>query len=278
MNRPATAAAGQAGFTLVEVIVTLVVLGIVSAILAVFLKLPAQTYLDSVGRAELSDVADAAVRRVVRELRLAVPNSIRVNPAKTVVEFVPTKAGARYLAASDVQDPIHPILDFDDASKLSFTTVGTMPMGRQAITAGDFIVVYNVGEVPSDVYAGDNRATVAGVAGQVVTMTANPFAVQNPEMAHPAHRFLVASSPVTYRCAPPNLYRHFAYPISAALVDNPAGSVALLASNVESCSFERTTLANSTSASLTMTLVLKRAGSQDSNVTLVQQIHVNNDP
>ncbi|MES2899202.1 MAG: type II secretion system protein [Pseudomonadota bacterium] len=278
MTRAPISLIRQVGFTLIEVIVTLVVLGIVSSIIAMFMRVPAQNYLDAVERAELSDVADTAVRRVVRELRLAVPNSVRVNATKTVVEFVPTKAGGRYLSASDAQDPVNPILDFDNAAKLSFTAVGTMPIGRQAITAGDSIVVYNIGEAPGDVYSGGNRASVGSVVGQIVNISTNPFALQNPELAHPAHRFLVATTPVTYRCAPPSLFRHSGYGFNATMVDNPGGTTAVLASNVAGCTFERTTLANSTTASLTVTLVLTRAGSTDADTALVQQIHINNDP
>lgn len=267
----------QAGFTLVEIIVTLVLMGIIGGMVAMFLRWPVQQYMEASSRAELSDIADTTVRRITRDVRLALPNSLRVNAAGTVVEFVPTKIGGRYLAAADAQPDTFPILDFDNPARLTFTAVGDMPTGRQAIASGDYLVVYNVGDAPGDFYTGGNRATVNGVTGNVVSLASNPYAVQNPEMQHPLNRFLIAGSPVTYRCAPPSLYRHTAYGINSALSDSPGGTEAVLANNVSSCTFAYDKLANTSSATLGVTLTL-RHGKTDEAVSLIQQIHVNNSP
>ena len=67
------------GFTLLEAVLVIVITGIIAAIVAVFIKLPVDSYLDSARRAELTDVADTAVRRMARDIHLALPNSVR-NP------------------------------------------------------------------------------------------------------------------------------------------------------------------------------------------------------
>jgi len=89
----------QRGFTLVELVMVIVILGIVGGMVAVFMRAPIEAYFDSGRRAALTDVADTAVRRMSRDLRKALPNSIRtstVNGSDTCLEFIPTRTGARY--------------------------------------------------------------------------------------------------------------------------------------------------------------------------------------
>src|ERR1039457_5271215 len=66
------------GFTLVEMIMVIVITGIIGGMVAVFLKAPIQQYMDVARRADMTDIADTALRRIGRDLRLALPNSVRV--------------------------------------------------------------------------------------------------------------------------------------------------------------------------------------------------------
>src|SRR5699024_3808677 len=87
----------QRGLTLIEAIIVMVITGIIAAVVAVFIRAPVQGYVDSVQRAELSDVADTALRRMTRDLRRALPNSVRISTDGQAVEFLLTKSGGRYL-------------------------------------------------------------------------------------------------------------------------------------------------------------------------------------
>ena len=269
----------QRGFTLVEAVIVIVITGILGAIVATFLRLPVQNYQDSVGRAELTDVADSAVRRITREIRLALPNSLRVSGDS--LEFIPTKTGGRYLAADDGAGDI---LDFANPADTSFSVVGGMPTGRQRILAGDQIVVYNLGPgfAPADAYAaaGTNRAQVAGVnqAGGVITLASNPFAAQSPVLAHPEHRFLVATQPVTFRCAGGFLYRYTNYGFTGNQVEVPGGERVVLATNVKTCSFAYAQVGTQRAALVRVSLTLERASGSDGPIQLTQQIHVDNTP
>lgn len=269
----------QRGFTLVEAVIVIVITGILGAIVATFLRLPVQNYQDSAGRAELTDVADSAVRRITRDLRLALPNSLRLRGGS--LEFIPTKTGGRYLAADDGPGDI---LDFSNTTDTSFTVVGAMPAGRQQILAGDHIVVYNLGPgfAPADAYAGGagNRAQVAAVnqTSGVVTLATNPFAAQSPVLAHPEDRFLVVTQPVTFRCAGGFLYRHTNYGFSIEQAEEPGGERVVLASNVKSCSFAYTQLGTQRAALVRVGLELERATGSDGPIQLTGQVHVDNTP
>lgn len=281
----------QRGFTLVEVIIVIVITGIIGGMVAMFLRWPVQNYVDSAGRAELTDIADTAVRRIERELRLAVPNSVRISPSGRAIEFVPTKAGGRYLSGEDEAVGNH--LDFSDSSKLTFKVVGAMPTAKQAIAAGDFIVINNLGDgnAPADVYAAapqQNRAQVAGVnqASRTVTLASNPFALQVPSMSHPLHRFLVTSQPVTYGCVGGTLYRYASYGFNAAQVEAPvsdnrrtilATSIATTGGNAD-CQFSYAAAGTTRTGLVGISIKLQRSGGSDGPIALVKQIHVDNTP
>jgi MSHA biogenesis protein MshO len=264
------------GFTLVEMIVVIVLTGIVAGMIAVFLRAPVQVYVDSVARAELSDTADIALRRVAREVRRALPNSVRVNGAGTSVEFISTKSGGRYLAEEDNEGAGY--LDFADSTDLNFTVVGPMP--SPAIVPGsDSIVVYNLGPGidRADAYQGDNIALVSAVAGNVVTLASNPFASSGATAAvlnSPARRFQVVTGAVSFVCdlAKRQLLRQWNYTPPSA-----SASVAILASNVTACRFSyEGNIANTRSGLLGINLTLARPDVPAESVQLFHQIHVDN--
>lgn len=286
--RPTTERIRAAGFTLVEVIITIVVLGIVGTMMAVFIQAPVRGYADTVARAEMVDLADTVLRRLTRDLRIALPNSVRVSPDGRTIEMLLTRTGGRYLNSEDPAAGTDPYLDFLRPGNTSFKIVGDMPTGRQAIVAGDRIVVMNLGPgmAPADAYTGGNIATVASVdaASNLVTMASNPFPAQDPPMPSPSSRFQVVSGAVRYVCVPNangtgTLTRHSGYSIGTDVTATPAGGVSALAANwVTRCSFSSTSLANVRAALVVMTISLRKPDSSDPEVNLIHQVHVDNSP
>lgn len=292
----------QRGFTLVEMVVAMVVIGIVAGMLAVFVGVPVRSYMDTAARVELADIADTATRRIARDVRLALPNSVRVSSDGAYLELLLTKTGGRYLSVDD-NTPGN-ILAFDTdavpASPLIFAVVGAMPAGVQAIVPGDFIVVNNLGgSAPVNAYdcsAKCNRATVASVSGNNITLAANPFLALNAgdatmrAMPSLGSRFQVVTTAVTYYCAPNangggTLRRFSGYAIqpeqpvaagAAPLANAPVNAV--LAGQVAACAFSFSSLANVQRGLVGINLRLGAPNSSSGQISLVQQAQVNNTP
>ena len=185
------------------------VLAVVAGMIAVFLRAPIDAYVDTARRAELTDIADTALRRFDRDIRSALPNSIRVSSSGGVIyiEFLQTSGAGRYravAASTGISDP----LDFT-VSDSSFDILGTVP----SVPSGAQLVVMNLGTgTGADAYAGDNRVTIGSVAGNKLNFASFLFPFDSP-----AHRFFVVEGPVSYACnaAAGTLSRYSGYAIAA---------------------------------------------------------------
>ena len=88
----------DAGFTLIELVITMSITAIVIGFAAIFFSGPVRGFTDQVRRAELVDAAESALRRMQRDIRRALPNSIRVTTNGTIsaLEILNTVEGVRY--------------------------------------------------------------------------------------------------------------------------------------------------------------------------------------
>lgn len=270
------------GFTLVEVIISMVVLGIVASMIAVFIVAPARSYRDSVARAELSDLADGILRRMGREIRLALPNSVRVSNDGQTIEFLVTRTGGRYLSADDGADASNPVLDFLRPTSTTFRFIGKVPVGKEAISVGDLVVVYNLGMESADAYTGRNSAAVTSVdtVNQIIGLASNPFAAQEPPMPSPTSRFQVVARAVRYVCntAQHTLTRISGYtPVASVETAVSDGVSALAAARVSTCTFAYGDLRNRRTGLVSLQLGLKNENSTDT-INLLYQVHVINTP
>lgn len=301
------------GFTLIEAVLVIVITGILAGVVAVFIAKPVGSYVDTVRRAALSDIADGALRRIGREVRSAVPNSLRVTTvaAGNFVEFIPTNDGARYRVEQTAGTGN--ILDFT----LSSTETGFDIFGVSPILAvnKDFLVIFNTGQcsnagctaaspcIGANAYEGCNRRVISGtsttLSGGVTYGSGITFVSATTPMPFdsPGHRLAVVPStgPVTYGCVAPTaaetaagivgpsvIRRYTNYNIasgvwSTALSGPPpvAATTAILADSVSACTFTYAPGVTARSGLLTLAMTVTRSGE---SVTLYHEIHVDNQP
>jgi MSHA biogenesis protein MshO len=240
----------QHGFTLAEAVVVIVVVGVISAGVALFMRTPIEGYLDAAARSELSDTADTALRRIMRELQGALPNSVRLASAAGVfyLEFLPTRTGGRYRSTHGGETAVCPggtgdgdVLAFG-AADTCFRSIGDIMSLGTVVTGSDFLVLSNTGNPGGDAYAsgnatGGNKSLITAVAAATnsenqITFQSITFPFANDS---PAHRFHIISGPVTFSCGGGTLQRYSGYAISSGQPKPPAGAPALLANNVSNC-------------------------------------------
>lgn len=266
----------QRGFTLIELVMVIVLIGIIGGMVSVFMKTPIDAYIASARRAALTDEADTVVRRIARDLQRALPNSI--NTSGTCIEFIPTKAGARYRSA--------------DAGSLNFGVPVTafnmlgnnasLPAAQQ-IVPGDIIAISNMGYGVGDAYTGGtgaNTATVApgGVAsGTETAITFTSSTTFDAALASPSSRFQVIPKDeqvVAYVCSGTKVYRVAQNSRAHICPFSGTPSAPMIAKDA-SCSFNYSGPDLLRNALVSMTLAFTDSGE---TVTLLHEVHVSNTP
>jgi MSHA biogenesis protein MshO len=281
----------QRGFTLIELVITLVISAIVVSFVSLFLSGPVRGFADQSRRARLVDAADSALDRIGRDVRRALPNSVRTTAsgAVTALELLSTVDGARYRAQPPGTDA--QILDFA-ASDGSWNALGPFTqLTKPFISTSHYLAIYNVGVPGADAYA---LTDVITPPGRTITIAADGATGEDRVTITPGFRFAYASptqrvflvdGAVSYLCdtITGTLTRYHGYAIDAdqATRDShgeliAAGATAsLMADQVAGCSFVYTpgTAARAGLATLEITV---RA--QGETVSLLSQAHVDNVP
>ena len=87
------------GFTLVELIAVIVILAIIGTFSSQFVVSTIENYQTSVERTQLIREGRLAMERITRQVRGALPNSVRatVSGSNTCLEFIPVVGGGYYL-------------------------------------------------------------------------------------------------------------------------------------------------------------------------------------
>ncbi|SHJ79018.1 MSHA biogenesis protein MshO [Malonomonas rubra DSM 5091] len=259
------------GFTLIELIVVIVIAGILAAMGGMLIVKPVTGYVDLARRTRLVDQAEMALRRMQRDIRHALPNSIRIDVSGQYLEVLNTVGGGRYRRYPDPGGGSD-ILNFglDDTR---FDVLGSL---SQPPVTGDQLVIYNVAPAgaSSNAYAAtaDNRAAIAAGSDQNSIVLSPGF-----QFAHisPQQRFFIVDQPVSYACEGGALNRYDGYAISAVQPTATLSNPDLVTDGVSSCLFSYDPGASQRAGLVTLQLSLSEAGE---TITLLHQIHVVNVP
>jgi MSHA biogenesis protein MshO len=124
------------GFTLIELITVIIVLGVVSVGISGFIRTGVEIYTDNTERDQLLGESRFVIERLTREIRSAIPNSVRLrsNNSRTTqcIEFIPAEWVSFYTSLSVVPDT---------TAAATIVEFANNPVGFE-LKSGDFAIVY----------------------------------------------------------------------------------------------------------------------------------------
>jgi len=193
----------------VELVIVIIIVGILSVLGGSIITTSIEGYLDMSRRAELVGSAGSALRRMQRDVRSALPNSIpppygNVNE----IRFVYAPSGGRYRAQTD-ESGTGDVLRFGDSDENGTDVIGSLYKNAsgqvpEEVQNGAF-VVGNTN--PNDVYSGKNMAQIENIspAGDHIQFSQTRF---SPKYRSPTQRFHIVTLEVRYEIEGKRLFRY----------------------------------------------------------------------
>lgn len=289
------------GFTLVELVMVIALAGAVAVLISTALSRPLEGFVAQSRRAELVDLAAGALNRMARDIRLAVPNSVRVR-GSSEIEMLNVLDAGRYRPNRVGGDGLQFAPGTAPACTASFNVLSGLGQcsAFQVLASGlnlagaRWLVVYNIGaQSGGNPVSGANVWASAGAGGaHVITPDGSNFAATslagnetlltvtppaggsfNFAYASPQRRFYLADQIVGYRCdlVSGQLLRFTRNARTPAY----SGSSALQASHVTGCSLTYQPGSTQRAALVNLRLQLTLEGE---SIELFQQVHVDNAP
>ncbi len=285
----------QHGFTLVELVMVIAIAGLVAVLISTVMSNPLQSFVDQSRRAELVDKASMALNRMARDIRLAVPNSLRIGSSGEL-ELLRGPFGGRYRAnmvGGVSQDP--PVCD---SNPCLIPTPGPLDLSLVDLTQPLWMVIYNVGnagagnntwpslDAESSVISPPVTVSVVSTApspsGPVAGLSLAGSGINSFRFryASPQHRFYLADKVVGYRCAGSKLLRgEFTTLQLAGTYDYSSAATVVDQVDCSNSGFTYYPGTNTRSGLATLRLTLKQTQGQNvETITLLQQVHVDNAP
>ena len=297
----------QAGFSLLELILVIVLLGVLASGAGLLITTPIQAYSDQVRRTQLVDQADMSLRQIARDIRHALPNSVRFQNigAGWALEMVNTVGGSRYRdeAGGDYTGD-EDALDFTNLD-VSFNLLGLLSI--TAFEASHRLVVYNTAS--ADIYADitDTITPYEGIVTPKISAAAPVFSltlsvnspltsddehtiVMDPGFLFtrqsPGQRIFVIDGPISYVCDPSanntRIDRYTGYDYQNPQVSTNAALSVLngtragaVATQVTKCSISYQAGTGQRGGIVTLGITVSDAGE---SLSLLHQVHVANVP
>ena len=261
----------QIGFTLIEMVVTLVIVGILGVGITNFIGRSVQGYSDAAERQQLATIAWIVSEKVSRELREALPNSISLSNANTCVGIIPTLAGSDYLSvpiatASDNFEVV-PFSNYDNAD-----------------VSGERAAIYP--NTLTNLYSLSNPGMISDLVDNLSAGTTTGAITVNLDSTHrfitdsPTKRVYMVQNPITY-CFESDgfLYRYSGYGFQQALPSN-GFTRTVVGSNLSNGLFAYTagTLSRSGVITLSFNVVGDNTGGNATSHPITQEVQIRNVP
>jgi MSHA biogenesis protein MshO len=283
----------QAGFSLIELIVVVVLLGVLASGAGMLISNPIEAYEAQVRRQQLVDQGEMALRQIARDVRRALPNSIRITAVGggSALEMVNVVDGGRYRDEEGgiyTADPNY-VLDFSATDQV-FNLLGSLNNPAE-FDPNNRLVIYNTSEnIYAEAVDVDDQGIItnAGTSASVVTLNpgvnqedqitlSNPFRFTQQS---PGQRLFIVDSSISYICDPAGsrILRYAGYGFRAAQPTAPADfgvASGKVVSALSACSFNYSAGSATRGGILTVEITISDSGE---SVNLLHQIHVMNLP
>jgi len=279
----------ERGFTLIEIVVTLLVVAVLAGAVLFFVQGPVKGFVEQNRREAVVSAASAALNRMTEDIRGALPNSVITAGGNQKLAIIPIVDAGRYRAGPSPNYPSQDDrLQFNqaDAQFNIESPLDQLPgyPGTNFTTSTDRLVVYNTGQPGANAYSGNNVITPAGTNITISQVNGSQAYVENHvtldspyqfKYQSPAQRIYLVHGTVWWLCDPSQgtLRRYTSATVDSSAPAPNAGDLAV--DGVTACSF-RYRQATATRAGL---VSLELTISQGKNeVHLEQQVHVDNVP
>ncbi|PCI59587.1 MAG: prepilin-type cleavage/methylation domain-containing protein [Gammaproteobacteria bacterium] len=276
----------QQGFTLVELVIVIVLLGIMAVGITGFITLSTQTYINVADRDELISSARFAVERLNREIRNAVPNSVRVKQTVFAgfniqcIEFVPTVASTTYI---DI--PVSPEIATDILTVIPF--IGSDGNNYQCTgNCLDAVVVYplNSGDLFNNQFDGVGKVfglktvTVSSAIEWALTLDRSLGVIFDDNS--PTQRLFIIRAPVSYCVASNSLLRYDNYGYSPTQLVPPIAPAKLMAEDIVNMDLNESafSMLNATLQRNALVDIKLHFSRNNENIIFDNQIHISNIP
>lgn len=260
------------GFTLIELILVIVVLGIVALATTSYLGLGAQMYADAAARDKLLSQSRFAVERITRELRNVVPNSVRTwtEGSSQCIEFAPLLQAGRYES-----NLVSPIRLFSAAGWSGLVASPTVLMAVYPVNA------------TTDIYQQQRVASTLGLtvdaANNRILNVAFSFSGTVPNS--PSQRMYFMTAPVVYCVVGSELRRYQRSSITSSVASAALPGYVLMAEGIDTAFYSSSAASpfsyeNSVVLTRNAVVHIRLAFKSDFNDSLVfnQEIHIPNVP
>jgi len=118
------------GFTLIEMIIVMIILGILAGSLAQFASLSFQVYRKVEQSTNLTYLADTVLQQMTRHIRLAAPNSTRITHSGTIVALEFHKSGY----------PVSYLCNLNTGQITYHTNYPPSPIQKTVLSGGNLLV------------------------------------------------------------------------------------------------------------------------------------------
>lgn len=172
------------GMTLIELVMVIILLGILGTSFGLFIVPMVNGYNAMVQRAALVDAGESALRRMARDIRIAVPNSVRISAVGSgfALELVPTVDGGRFCATGLVDcgslsgsslTAAQQTLDVNN-NDTEFDIIGCFQDSSFAVLGSTSAYRLVVGNKSSEVYADSGTPKVITPSTTSITLSVDP--------------------------------------------------------------------------------------------------------